>query len=169
MSREYNESCCWTIEKFSFFHNYFAIIDTADYLADQLFIKHQVRVGFGPEFVCPDAPYRVIMCKCRKRDVDAFLAAIRELPNKMLLCGHPDYLTFCEDLKKKVQTVRDNGGVLTNETDDTAQKQSKKAQKEQHAKQRGSWYGISPVTRTVPNGKAYDRNRVKREDREFTD
>lgn len=56
MSREYNEFCCWTIEKFSFFHNYFAIIDTADYLADQLFIKHQVRVGFGPEFVCPDAP-----------------------------------------------------------------------------------------------------------------
>lgn len=35
-------------------------------------------------------------------------------------------------------------------------KQSKKAQKEQHAKQRGSWHGISPVTRTVPNGKAYD-------------
>ena len=88
MSREYNESCCWTIEKFSFFHNYFAIIDTADYLADQLFIKHQVRVGFGPEFVCPDAPYRVIMCKCRKRDVDAFLAAIRELPNKMPLRGY---------------------------------------------------------------------------------
>ena len=42
-------------------------------------------------------------------------------------------------------------------------------QKEQHAKQRGSWYGISPVTRTVPNGKAYDRNRVKREDRELTE
>ena len=48
-------------------------------------------------------------------------------------------------------------------------KQSKKAQKEQQAKQRGSWYGISPVTRTVPNGKAYDRNRVKREDRELAD
>ena len=45
VSREYNESCCWTIEKFSFFHNYFAIIDTADYLADQLFIKHQVRAA----------------------------------------------------------------------------------------------------------------------------
>ena len=94
MSREYNEFCCWTIEKFSFFHNYFAIIDTADYLADQLFIKHQVRVGFGPEFVCPDAPYRVIMCKCRKRDVDAFLAAIRELPNKMLPCSHPGELAL---------------------------------------------------------------------------
>lgn len=44
-------------------------------------------------------------------------------------------------------------------------KQSKKAQKEHHAKQRGSWNGISPVTRTVPSGKAYDRNRIKREDR----
>ena len=43
-------------------------------------------------------------------------------------------------------------------------KQSKRAQKEFHSKRRGSWYGISPVTRTVPSGKAYDRNRIKRED-----
>ena len=41
-------------------------------------------------------------------------------------------------------------------------KRSKKAQKEYHARQRGSWYGLSPVTRTVPSGKIYDRNRVKR-------
>lgn len=116
VSQEYNENCCWTIEKFSFFYDHFAIIDTGDYLADQLFIKHQVRVGFGPEFVCPDAPYRVILCKCRKRDVDAFLAAISELPNKMLLCGYPDYLTFCEDLKKKVTAAKENGGVIPNET-----------------------------------------------------
>ena len=43
-------------------------------------------------------------------------------------------------------------------------KQSKKAQKEFHNKQRGSWNGISPVTRVVPNGRAYDRNRIKRAD-----
>lgn len=48
-------------------------------------------------------------------------------------------------------------------------KQSKRAQKEHHTKQRGSWYGICPVTRTVPNGKVYDRNRVKRANREITD
>ncbi len=41
-------------------------------------------------------------------------------------------------------------------------KRSKKAQKEYHAKQRGSWYGLNPITRTVPSGKVYDRNRVKR-------
>lgn len=39
-------------------------------------------------------------------------------------------LTFCADLKKKVQTVRDNGGVLTNETDDTTQKAEQESAKE---------------------------------------
>ncbi len=45
-------------------------------------------------------------------------------------------------------------------------KQSKRAQKEFHSKKRGSWNGISPVTRAVPNGKAYDRNRIKRNERD---
>jgi rare lipoprotein A (peptidoglycan hydrolase) len=40
-------------------------------------------------------------------------------------------------------------------------KQSKKAQKAYHAKQRGSWYGLSPVTRTVPSGKVYNRKQMK--------
>ena len=43
-------------------------------------------------------------------------------------------------------------------------KQSKRVQKAFHSTRRGSWHGISPVTRTVPSGKAYDRNRMKRED-----
>ncbi len=43
-------------------------------------------------------------------------------------------------------------------------KQNKRAQKEYHSKKRGSWYGISPVTRSVPNGRAYDRKQIKRED-----
>lgn len=40
-------------------------------------------------------------------------------------------------------------------------KRSKKSQRAYHAKQRGSWYGLNPVTRTVPNQKAYDRNKAK--------
>lgn len=39
---------------------------------------------------------------------------------------------------------------------------SKKAQKKYHAKRRGSWYGLNPITRTVPSGKVYDRKRIKR-------
>ena len=42
-------------------------------------------------------------------------------------------------------------------------KQSKKQQRAYHAAKRGSWNGVSPVTRVVPSKKGYDRNRVKRE------
>ncbi len=44
-------------------------------------------------------------------------------------------------------------------------KQSKRSQREYHAAQRGSWNGISPVTRIVASGKVYDRNRIKQENR----
>lgn len=46
-------------------------------------------------------------------------------------------------------------------------KRSKKAQREYHAKQRGSWYGIRPISRIVPSGTVYDRKQVKREDRGY--
>ena len=49
------------------------------------------------------------------------------------------------------------------------EKQNKKARRTYHARQRGNWHGLSPVTRTVSNGKAYDRNRMKRQDRRFSD
>ena len=42
-------------------------------------------------------------------------------------------------------------------------KQSKRAQRVFHSKQRGSWCGVNPVTQTVPSGNAYDRGKMKRE------
>lgn len=40
-------------------------------------------------------------------------------------------------------------------------KQSKKEQRRYYALKRGSWNGISPVTRKPKNPKAYDRRRAK--------
>lgn len=48
-------------------------------------------------------------------------------------------------------------------------KQSKEKQREYHAGQRGSWYGLNPVTRTVPSGKAYNRNKRKQAQRRAAD
>lgn len=45
------------------------------------------------------------------------------------------------------------------------EKQSKNEQRKFHASKRGSWNGVSPVTRIVQNRRVYDRNRIKREDR----
>ena len=44
-------------------------------------------------------------------------------------------------------------------------KQSKKKQKQYHAQKRGTWEGISPVTRVAPDKKKYDRNREKQASR----
>ena len=41
-------------------------------------------------------------------------------------------------------------------------KRSKKAQKEFYSAQRRTWGELSPVTRSVPNGKAYSRKKEKR-------
>ena len=44
-------------------------------------------------------------------------------------------------------------------------KQSKKKQKEFNAKQRKTWGEFSPVTRTVPNEKVYNRKKLKADER----
>lgn len=44
-------------------------------------------------------------------------------------------------------------------------KQSKKKQREHYAARRGTWDGLSPVTRVVKSKKIYDRRRLKEEDR----
>jgi len=41
-------------------------------------------------------------------------------------------------------------------------KQSKRNKKEHHARQRGSWHGVNPVTRKSENAKMYDRKKEKR-------
>ncbi|MBR3361324.1 MAG: hypothetical protein IKG39_08305 [Lachnospiraceae bacterium] len=43
-------------------------------------------------------------------------------------------------------------------------KKSKKELKKFHAMQRNTWGGLNPVTRTVPNGKAYNRKKLKQTD-----
>lgn len=44
-------------------------------------------------------------------------------------------------------------------------KRSKKAQKEYYSKQRSTWGEVNPVTRSMPNGKAYNRKKDKQESR----
>lgn len=43
-------------------------------------------------------------------------------------------------------------------------KQSKKERRKYYASKRGSWNGVSPVTRVVQSRKIYDRKRMKSAD-----
>ena len=91
------------IRKWSMRYDYYAFVDTADYLADSLFIQKEVRVRFGKEMKHPKEAYMVIFCKVLKKDSDRFLEALSELSNKMILCGHADYEAFCKEISQLME------------------------------------------------------------------
>jgi len=85
---------------FSIRYYHYAYIDVQENLADQLFIKHKVRVYFGKEYQKDSEEYKVIFCKVKKKDQAEFLSALSELADKMLLLGHTDYIQYCKNAVK---------------------------------------------------------------------
>ena len=120
------EKLYWTIDKFSLRYAYFTFFDTTPYLADQLFIRHQVRVWFDKEFAKEGSPYIAIFCHVRKRDVPMFLAALEDLKKSMMLCGHPEYQAEISKFMDEVEKRK--GGVDYGESD-----ADQKAEQEQTA------------------------------------
>lgn len=94
------------LARFSLFYDYFTFLDVEPYAADQLFIQRQVTVHFVREYGKPDCPYRIVLCKVRKRDADRFHAAMAELPDKLRLLGHTDYLDVCRTLWENVERLK---------------------------------------------------------------
>lgn len=70
MEATLREKLYLTFSKFSIrslFYDYFMFFDTTPYLADQLFIRHEVRVWFDSEYAKEGSPYLAIFCHVRKR------------------------------------------------------------------------------------------------------
>lgn len=81
----------------SAFRTEFVYVDIPEYVADQLFIKHKVRVHFKKgEMHRPGDPYVVVFCSVRKKDINRFMAAMEEMPEAMRQKGHEDYTEYCE-------------------------------------------------------------------------
>ena len=80
----------------SLFCDYYMFFDVRQYLADQLFIQHGVRVWFDREYAREGSPYLAVFCHVRKKDHAEFLTALEELKKKMLLCGYTDYVEMAE-------------------------------------------------------------------------
>ena len=83
-------------------------IDHKDYLADPLLTQNHVSVRFGSEFSRDNSPYRIIICKVRKKDTAEFEKSMELLCNKMLLFGHNDYMEFCNNI---METLGQNRGA----------------------------------------------------------
>ena len=83
-------------------------IDHKDYLVDSLLAQNHVSVRFGNEFSRDDSPYRIILCKVRKKDTAEFEKSMELLCNKMLLFEHSDYMGFCNNI---METLEQNRGA----------------------------------------------------------
>ena len=83
-------------------------IDHKNYLADFLLAQNHVSVHFGDEFSREDSPYRIILCKVRKKDTAEFEKSMELLCNKMLFFEHSDYMGFCNNI---METLEQNRGA----------------------------------------------------------
>ena len=110
------EKLYWTIKKFSLRYDYFLFFDTTPYLADQLFIRHKVRVWFDREYAKDGSPYLAIFCHVKKKDVPEFLSALEDLKKSMILCGHPKYQ---EEVSLFMDVMEKMKGAVNHNEDDT--------------------------------------------------
>lgn len=109
------ENLYLSIKRFSLLNSYYFFFDTRPYLADQIFINHEVRVWFDQEYSREDTPYVAILCHVRKKDMPRFIAAMEDLKRKMVLCGHPDYVDRVGSYLDELESAKGKG--FENESD----------------------------------------------------
>ena len=103
----------------------------ADSLTDEKQIEHildgildfgdEVRVWFDREYAKDGSPYLAIFCHVKKKDVPKFLAALEDLKNSMMLCGHPHYVeeisSFMDEMEKMKGELHGNENDAAQETE----------------------------------------------------
>ena len=77
----------YQLEHFSLFYDLYMFIDTAEHLADQVFIQHQLPIRFKGDYQKDGQKYRMILCKAPKKRRSEFVACMKDLARKMLLLG----------------------------------------------------------------------------------
>ncbi|MCI8467927.1 MAG: hypothetical protein HFJ75_00215 [Eggerthellaceae bacterium] len=74
-------------------------VDTPGYRADRIFIQHQIPVRFRRgECVKDGYEYVVVFCHFPKKREADFLTCMAQLERALLLEGHSDYRTACDEL-----------------------------------------------------------------------
>lgn len=86
------------IEKKSLLFNYYAYIDTEEFLADSVFIQEKLIVFFGKIGRIQGSQYVVVLCKVWKWDAEKFIHTMEKFRNKLLLLGHDECVNFFEEL-----------------------------------------------------------------------
>lgn len=90
----------------------FMFVDTKDYIADHIFIQHEIRVRFRKgEFGKEESPFRMIFCSVKAQDADSFIACMADLHRAILLSRHKGYEDACE-VVRTLKDISDKRNIL---------------------------------------------------------
>ena len=87
---------------FSLRYAYVDLYTGHSYVADSLFIRHKVRIKPQEHMVREDTDYKLIFCRIKRKDRQAFEKALSEISGKMSLYGHNDYDQFCRQMMNEL-------------------------------------------------------------------
>ena len=94
------------LQRWSLLCDTFVYMDHKDYCADYLLSEKCVRVKFLQEYAKEGTPYRILICKVRKKDSAIFIEALMDLPKRMLLLGHDDYDAECKKYHEFLESYK---------------------------------------------------------------
>lgn len=86
--------CFWP-----FFKNY-VFVDTVECGYEQILKRNQIRIKILREYIKPDSPFRLVICRVKKKDENIFYNCLEQIRNKALLTGYREYDDICEWLKQ---------------------------------------------------------------------
>ncbi len=81
----------------------FCYIDTCTYIADRLFNEAGVKVTKTDILHRPGEDFRVVVAKCRKKDLPEVVEVLNLLPSKALVCGWFDYMAYANWFMKETK------------------------------------------------------------------
>ncbi len=82
----------------SFFRSKFIFVDTEDYLSAKLLKEAGIIVRHVRVMTKKGSPYRLVICKIRRRHEGTFVKVMEELRNRLILLGYTGYDAICDRL-----------------------------------------------------------------------
>lgn len=88
------------------FRQNYMYLDVGEYLADRIFIRHDLPVKFfDQEFGRKDSDVRLIHCSIRRKNNEEFEKCMEELCDAAALMGYTDYAAACEGLDRMMKGI----------------------------------------------------------------
>ena len=72
--------------------------DASNRRADRLFIRSEIPVKFDGDYEKDDQEYVIVFCHFKKKHEAAFLECMADLERALVMDGHGDYPSFCEEV-----------------------------------------------------------------------